>query len=140
MISLGDPLLFKALSWLALGNLGENTDLLLHPMAFAGWAGMFVTALNLLPIGQLDGGHVSHALFGDRSYLVALAMFGGLLGFSLMEGNVTWVPLLLLLLLFGIRHPRSYDDGRALGNARLALGLLLAAVFVTCFVLVPIRF
>ena len=139
MISLGDPLLFKGLSWLALGNIGDNMDLVLHPMAFAGWAGMFVTALNLLPIGQLDGGHVTHALFRERSYLVALTMFGGLLGFSLLEGNVTWVPLLLLLLIFGIRHPRSFDDGRPLGNARMALGLLLAIIFVTCFSLVPIR-
>jgi len=139
MITLGDPLLFKGLSWLALGNLGDNMDLVLHPMAFAGWAGMFVTALNLLPIGQLDGGHITHALFSERSYLVALAMFGGLLGFSLLEGNVTWVPLLLLLLMFGIRHPRSFDDGRALGNTRTALGVLLAIIFITCFSLVPIR-
>jgi membrane-associated protease RseP (regulator of RpoE activity) len=138
-ITLGEPLLFKALSRLAVGDIGPNADLMLHPIAFAGWAGMFVTALNLLPIGQLDGGHISHALFGRRSRMVAFAMFGGLLAFSLVERNFTWVPLLVLLFFFGIQHPRMMDDGRSLGSRRQALGLLLGIVFLTCFSLVPIN-
>ena len=139
VITLGEPLLFQALGWLAHGSLGENVDMLLHPVAFAGWAGMFVTALNLLPIGQLDGGHISHALFGFRSRLVAVAMFGGLAVFSMARQNPTWLPLLLLLFFFGIQHPRTGDDGLPLGRSRQALGLLLALVFLTCFSLVPIR-
>jgi membrane-associated protease RseP (regulator of RpoE activity) len=139
MISLGEPLLFKGLSWLAHGPVGDNMDTVLHPMAFAGWAGMFVTALNLLPIGQLDGGHITHALFGSRSRLVAVGMFAGLLGFSFIELSFTWIPLLLLLFIFGIQHPRIRDDGRPLDAARRSLGLLLGAVFVTCFSLVPIN-
>jgi membrane-associated protease RseP (regulator of RpoE activity) len=114
-------------------------DVMLHPLAFAGWAGMFVTALNLLPIGQLDGGHVTHALFGERSRLVAFAMFGGLVVFSLWQREITWIPLMLFLLLFGIRHPRIYDDARPLGTVRVLLGLLLGIVFATCFSLVPIH-
>ena len=139
MISLGEPLLFKGLSWLAHGPVGDNMDTILHPMAFAGWAGMFVTALNLLPIGQLDGGHIAHALFGSRSRLMAMGMFAGLLGFSFIEHSFTWIPLLLLLFFFGIQHPRIRDDGRPLGAERRALGLLLGAVFITCFSLVPIQ-
>ena len=67
-ISLGEPLLFKGLGWMAHGSLGDNMDVMLHPLAFAGWAGMFVTALNLLPIGQLDGGLLEDAddLLGMR--------------------------------------------------------------------------
>jgi membrane-associated protease RseP (regulator of RpoE activity) len=139
-ISLGEPLLYQGLSWLALGSLGESVDVVLHPLAFAGWAGMFVTALNLLPIGQLDGGHISHALFAGRSRLMAFAMFGGLAAFSLWAGDATWIPLLALLFLFGIQHPRSMDDGRPIGAGRKVLGAVMALVFVTCFSLVPIRF
>ena len=139
VITLGEPLLFQYLSRLAHGTLAENLDVMLHPLAFAGWAGMFVTALNLLPIGQLDGGHISHALFGFRSRLVAVAMFGGLAVFSMARQNPTWLPLLLLLFFFGIQHPRTGDDGLPLGRSRQALGLLLALVFLTCFSLVPIR-
>lgn len=139
VISLGEPLLFQALGWLAHGSIGQDVDMLLHPVAFAGWAGMFVTALNLLPIGQLDGGHITHALFGSRSRQVALAMFGGLAAYSLIERNVTWLPLLILLLVIGIQHPPAFDDGLPLGRGRAIVGVLLGVIFVTCFSLVPIR-
>ncbi|HWP85588.1 MAG TPA: site-2 protease family protein [Terriglobia bacterium] len=138
VIHFADPLLFKGLSWLALGPLGSDVDLLIHPLAYAGWVGMFVTALNLLPIGQLDGGHISHALFGRRSRVVAFAMFGGLLAFSIWEQTFLWVPLLVLLFLFGIQHPRVQDDGRPLGRKRVAVGILLGVIFTTCFTLVPV--
>jgi membrane-associated protease RseP (regulator of RpoE activity) len=137
-IHFADPLLFKALGWLALGGLSPDVELMIHPLAYAGWVGMFVTALNLLPIGQLDGGHIAHALFGRRSRLVAFAMFGGLLAFSFWANTFVWVPLLVLLFFFGIQHPRIQDDGRPLGSARLAVGVLLGIVFATCFSLIPI--
>ncbi|MBI4463374.1 MAG: site-2 protease family protein [Acidobacteria bacterium] len=140
VITLGEPPFFRYLGQLAHGNLGDNVDLLLHPVAFAGWAGMFVTALNLLPIGQLDGGHISHGLFGPRSSIVARSFFGGLAVYSLIQKNVTWLPLLLLLFLFGIQHPRMADDGQPLGRGRQVLGVVLGLVFVGCFSLVPIRF
>ena len=138
-ISLGEPLLFQGLGWLAHGSLGDDVSLLLHPLAFAGWAGMFVTALNLLPIGQLDGGHISHALFGAKSRLMAQAMFGGLALYCVVNQTFTWIPLLLLLLFFGVQHPRSFDDGLPLGSGRRAVGLLLGLVFLFCFSLVPIK-
>ena len=138
-ITLGEPLLFKGLGWMVHGVLPKNVDLMLHPLAFAGWAGMFVTALNLLPIGQLDGGHVTHALFGNRSRLLAGAMFLGLGLYCIVTRNVTWIPLLLLLLIFGVQHPPVMDDGNPLGGTRRGLGLLLAILFLTCFSLVPIQ-
>jgi membrane-associated protease RseP (regulator of RpoE activity) len=138
-ITLGEPLLFKGLGWLVHGALPKNVDLMLDPLAFAGWAGMFVTALNLLPIGQLDGGHITHALFGNRSRLVAGAMFLGLGLYCIVTKNVTWVPLLLLLLIFGVQHPPVMDDGNPLGGGRRAVGILLGILFLTCFSLVPIQ-
>lgn len=139
-ITLGDPLLFRGLEWLAHGTLASNFDVLLHPLAYAGWAGMFVTALNLLPVGQLDGGHISQALFGSRSRLVAFAMFFGLGLYSIVSHNKTWIFLLILLLLMGIQHPRSMDDGYPIGLTRQILGVVLAVIFITCFSLMPITY
>ena len=79
---LGDSLLFSFLSRVIVGSLPDSVDILLHPVAFAGWIGLFVTSLNLLPIGQLDGGHIAFAILGDRhryvsiTLVAALAMFG----------------------------------------------------------------
>jgi len=139
VITLGEPLLFQGLTWLAHGDLQQNVDMLLHPLAFAGWAGMFVTALNLLPIGQLDGGHITHSLFGSHSRQVAFGMFGGLALFSVLQRNFTWLPLLIILLVIGIQHPRSFDDGLPIGRGRVYVAILLAIIFVTCFSLVPIQ-
>ncbi|MBI2815952.1 MAG: site-2 protease family protein [Acidobacteria bacterium] len=131
------PFLFRGLKWLALGSSASGLGLALHPLAYAGWAGMFVTALNLMPVGQLDGGHVSYALFGSRGRLIARAMFFGLGLYSIVTHNAQWVILLMLLLLMGIQHPRTRDDGYALGPTRQMIGALLALIFVSCFSLVP---
>ncbi|MSO21092.1 MAG: site-2 protease family protein [Acidobacteria bacterium] len=139
-ISLSEPLLFQGLSWLAHGSQADSVDMMLHPLAFAGWAGLFVTALNLLPIGQLDGGHISHSLFGARSRAVAMSMFAGLLAYSVWDFTPTWIPLMILLLVFGVKHPRQIDDGLPLGWPRTSLGVLLAVIFFTCFSLSPITF
>src|SRR4030042_3538250 len=63
-LRLADPLLFSFIQRLVLGEISENYEILLHPIGFAGWVGLFVTSLNLLPIGQLDGGHIAYGLFG----------------------------------------------------------------------------
>ena len=139
VITLGEPFLFQGLSWLAHGSLGQDMDVLLHPLAFAGWAGMFVTALNLLPIGQLDGGHVVHSLFGMRSRQVAFGMFGSLALYSVVSQKFTWLPLMVLLLVIGLQHPPSQDDGVPLGRGRVYFGVLLAIIFLTCFSLDPLQ-
>ena len=66
-LMLGEPLLFKLLAWLTFGPLPEHLDIALHPVAFAGWVGIFITALNLFPIGQLDGGHILYAPAAQES-------------------------------------------------------------------------
>ena len=136
-VSLSEPLLFKGLGWLAHGFLPDTKDVMLHPLAFAGWAGMFVTALNLLPISQLDGGHISHALLAAQSRWIAFGMYGGLLAFSLIYHSYDYMLIMILLLVVGLRHPPTMDDHLSLGTPRTVLGLLLGIDFVTCFSLIP---
>lgn len=110
----------------------------LHPLAFAGWLGLFVTALNLLPISQLDGGHVLYSLVGKRQKLFAWAFFAALipLGF-LWAGWWIWALLVLVVGRGRVRHPSVFDDVQALDGRRVALGLLAAVVFALCFIPVP---
>ncbi|UCE04585.1 MAG: site-2 protease family protein, partial [bacterium] len=108
-IFLGESFLFSKLAEIVLGPIPEGYDTLLHPMAYAGWAGLFVTALNLLPIGQLDGGHVLYAIFGHNSqqiYKFAMVAFI-IIGAFLYPG---WLLLIVLLLWIGFRHPPPEND------------------------------
>jgi membrane-associated protease RseP (regulator of RpoE activity) len=129
-LTLGEPILFRWLTRMAWGGSLGNADLILHPAAFAGWAGFFVTALNLLPVGQLDGGHVAHALLPRRSHLVGWATVG-VLGIAALRFP-GWSLLLLLVLLLGVRHPpvAAYEP---LGPGRILLGLLGMVLFVLTF-------
>lgn len=131
-------MLFRAMEWVILGARTDGTDLLLHPIAFAGWVGLFVTALNLLPIGQLDGGHVAYALFGRRATWVAGLAFVTLGALTISQGY-HYIAILILLWFIGLRHPPTQNDTVALGPRRRGLGLILAIVFITCFSPVPIE-
>ena len=74
-ISLGSSLLFSFLSRITIGVVPEHYDIFLHPMAFAGWIGLLVTMLNLIPVGQLDGGHIAYAIFGQKTSLSAFLRY-----------------------------------------------------------------
>ncbi len=138
-IILGDPVLFQIFERIAFGPGAPGEILLLHDVAFAGWVGLFVTALNLLPIGQLDGGHIGYAVFGQRSRLLAKLAFGGLLLITVTI-SVNYALFLVLLLVFGIRHPPTMNDALALDPRRKKIGWLLAATFVLCFTPAPLEF
>ena len=125
-ITLGDPLIFRALQWLFFGYTPEGTDLLLHPIAFAGWVGLFVTALNLLPISQLDGGHINYALFGRRSRAVSIVAFVGLGAVTIFYGY-QYTLILILLWFMGIAHPPTLNDTIELGPARRRIGVFLGS-------------
>ncbi len=137
-ITLGDPLIFQAMEWFIFGAQPENSDILLHDMAFAGWVGMFVTALNLLPISQLDGGHVVHAVFGRKSKYVAGAAFLCLAAVTLM-GGYSYALFLILLWFMGVKHPPTMNDDVSLGASRQKLAVALLVVFVLCFTPVPLQ-
>ncbi|HHT9120049.1 MAG TPA: site-2 protease family protein [Candidatus Hypogeohydataceae bacterium YC41] len=137
-LGLGEPLLFKLLSRLVVGKVPEGLDVFLHPVAFAGWAGLFVTALNLLPIGQLDGGHIIYALLGRKSEIVYRV---GVLAFCAMAifYSPGFILFAMLLLLFGFRHPAPADEYTGLDVKRKFLGVLIFIIFVVCFTPVPLK-
>lgn len=135
-IHLGSPLIFTILEYFILGPVPDHLDVILHPVAFAGWIGMLVTMLNLIPIGQLDGGHVAFAIFGDRHREISLVMVIGLFLMGIW-GWGGWFIWAVLPLIFGLRHPPIYDPGAPLDPYRLRIGWITAGLFVLTFIPVP---
>lgn len=131
-IRLADPLLFSLIQSLTLGKIAEGQEVILHPIGFAGWVGLFVTALNLLPVGQLDGGHVIYALFGRRSRTVFVLTIA-VMAFITIFYNPGWILLLILIILFGFRHPAPLDDETPLDGKRKIMGGIVFGVFLVSF-------
>ncbi len=134
----GEPLLLKLVGGLIFKNIAPGHDILLHPVAFAGWVGILVTSYNLFPLGQLDGGHIFYALVGSRSKSLAKVLLAGfiLMGIFFWVGWFVWV---LLILLIGLRHPRVSDEEVSLSFSRKALSCLMVVIFVLSFIPDPIR-
>ena len=136
-IPLGEPLLFELFERILFGAPSDGTVLLLHDVAFAGWVGLFVTGLNLLPMSQLDGGHISYAVFGKRSELVGWTVFCVLLAVCLTI-SYQYALFLVLMLFMRIRHAPTLDDAVPLGRSRKVIALALVVVFALSFVPIPI--
>ncbi len=133
----GEPLVFKAVSLLALGPAPKGKDLLIHPMAFAGWVGIFVTALNLLPLGQLDGGHILYSLLGRWHKVIGWAVILLMLPAGLLW-NGWWVWAFIGLLMGPGHPPPVFSERRVLGLEK-ALGILSLLMLLLCFTPVPIK-
>lgn len=133
----GEPLAFKALAWLVHPDVPPGGDLLLHPVGFAAWFGLLVTALNLLPFGQLDGGHITYALFGSWQRRIAWPLLAVLavLGFW-WTGWWFWAVIALVM---RVRHPWIPDEAAMLDPRRRLLGFLCIVVFLLCFTPEPIK-
>jgi membrane-associated protease RseP (regulator of RpoE activity) len=134
----GDPLLLKIIGAIFFKNVGPNQDVVLHPVAVAGWVGVLVTAMNLFPLGQLDGGHVSYAVFGPRAKAIGrvfLAVFV-VMGIFFWAGWLVWA---LVIMLLGLKHPRIWDEDASLGTKRKIIGFLTLAVFILSFIPDPIK-
>ena len=133
----GDSLLFKLLSRLTIGPVPYGFDVILHPIAMAGWFGLFVTVLNLLPVGQLDGGHVLYAMFGRRHRAIARGVLVLIvaMGFFGWTGWFLWATLLMFT---GLDHPPTLDRETPLDPRRRLAGWLTLVVFVLTFIPVPI--
>lgn len=130
-INFPDPLVLQWLIRIIL-NPPEGAVVLAHPILFAGWIGLLVTSLNLLPAGMLDGGHVIRALFGPRIHTISswLAVAAAaLLGY--------WLMALVILMLLRRGHPGPLDDVSAVSPSRIAVALALVAVFILSAV--PLR-
>ncbi|PID58605.1 hypothetical protein CSB45_03410 [candidate division KSB3 bacterium] len=162
-VSLGSSLIFSALSRLIAGATPPGYDLLLHPIAFAGWIGMLVTMLNLMPVGQLDGGHVTYAVLGPAlhrkiaSSVLPILLILGLLPipqlmyyarFDTMPpewmqfiGRFGWPGWLLwfaiLRFLIGTAHPPTCDEHQALDPRRKIIGWIAVIIFILTFTPAP---
>ncbi len=134
---LGDSLLFSLLTRLTLGVTPETATISLHPIAMAGWFGFLVTFLNLLPVGQLDGGHVAYAMFGRWHRWVSRLFVGVILvlGFSGWAGWFVWAILVSIL---GLDHPPTVDLDTGLDRRRMVAAWLTVGVFILTFMPVPI--
>lgn len=141
LVSLGEPLLFRFAAWLIFGDVPDGYSINMHPMAFASWFGLLATALNLFPVAQLDGGHISYAVLGRRSIWVTLAMV--LVAVGLASFSASWIAwtvmILLMLFIVGPRHPPTLDDYTPLDATRLWLALFALFMLVVCFTPAPIE-
>jgi membrane-associated protease RseP (regulator of RpoE activity) len=143
-LSFGTPMILRLFEWIAFPGVRE-VDLYLHPVARAAWVGLLATALNLLPIGQLDGGHVLYAFLGERTRWTsrfAIASLAGLGLFQLFTSaykmGYMWIFWAGFLIFFGMRHPAIVDPS-PVGRMRTWLGVLALIIFILCFTAAPIR-
>ena len=138
---LGEPLLLKFASWVFWGPLPDTQTLVLHPVGFAAWFGLLATSLNLFPVGQLDGGHISYAVLGKRSTYVTIAMIGVAIALSYRSASwIVWTIMITgMLFAFGVRHPRVIDEDVPLDRGRQILAVVAAIIFALCFTPAPIQ-
>jgi membrane-associated protease RseP (regulator of RpoE activity) len=138
---LGEPLLFKLAAYAVFGSVPDAYTVNIHPMVFAAWFGMLATALNLLPFGQLDGGHITYATLGRWSTPISIATVGTAICMTFI--SVSWlvmtVMMLTMLLMFGPRHPRVIYEYEPLGTRRIAVAVFALVMFILCFTPVPIQ-
>jgi Zn-dependent protease len=134
----GDPLILQWLVRLIHGPIPEHYDVMLNSWLFAGWVGILITALNLMPIGQLDGGHILYTLIGRRAHHVALLLLALALGFMIHYGEFAYALIVVLLFISGPRHPPTANDDVPLGPGRIVLGWLTLAFVIVGFTPFPI--
>jgi membrane-associated protease RseP (regulator of RpoE activity) len=139
LVYFSEPILFKFLARVVFfPGLTGAEDIMLHPMAWAAWWGLLVTALNLLPFFQLDGGHIAYALFGAGHRRWArrlLAVF--VIMIAVWPGWALWAAILVLV---GPEHPPILDEREPLDRGRKIIGWIAIAIFVLCFSFAPIQF
>ncbi len=143
-VFLGTPLLFDALAW----PFAISSDALIHPVAMAGWVGLLVTGINLLPTGQLDGGHIATALLADHARLLSSIALGVLVLLGLgvppftqdqwIPGYSGWLVFAIIILFLGTRHPPPLNSVSDLDPNRTWLGILTFVLAVACFTPLPI--
>lgn len=140
-LNFGQPILFRLAVWAVWGTAPEGYLLNLHPMGFAAWVGLLATAINLFPIGQLDGGHISYAVFGSRSTLVTLASAAALFALAFHSPSwIVWAVLMVVMLVtLGPRHPRTLDHDIPLDRPRRLVAAFALVILVLCFTPAPVQ-
>jgi membrane-associated protease RseP (regulator of RpoE activity) len=142
MIFLGEPLLFKIATWVVVGPVRDGYTVNIHPMVFAAWFGMLATAINLLPFGQLDGGHITYATLGRWSAPISIATVGITIAMTFVTVSWLLMTLVMLVMLFmlGPRHPRVIYEHEPVGGGRYLIAIFALIMFILCFTPVPIQF
>jgi len=137
-IVFGSSILFSLISEIVLNVDPEKFDVILHPVAFAGWIGLLVTSLNLLPIGQLDGGHIVYALFGEKHGLIAKITIPILIvmGIVFWRGWIIWAVLMIII---GYRHPPVVYPHIQLDKKRIYIGWASLVIFILTFTPTPVQ-
>ena len=136
---MGDPLFFTWAFELLRGPVPDGHILEIGVLGRAAWFGLLVTGLNLLPVGQLDGGHALYALFRRRAHVIARAVWWTCVGLIVL-GGPSWILWTILVRLIGIRHPPTLHDDAPLGRARVAVAILCALIFAGSFIYQPFSF
>jgi membrane-associated protease RseP (regulator of RpoE activity) len=138
--SLGEPLLFKLATHYVLGEIPVGYSVNLHPVAFAAWFGLLATAWNLLPFGQLDGGHLTYATLGDASQHFSIATVTGCVVMCFVSYSWILMTVMMLAMLYflGPRHPRVLSGEQPLGASRIILAVVALLILVLCFMPAPI--
>jgi membrane-associated protease RseP (regulator of RpoE activity) len=141
---LGEPLLFKLAAHVMFGAIPDSETLNIHPMVFAAWFGMLATAVNLLPFGQLDGGHITYALFGRKSSVISLITLTAVIGLVVFVSVTVWLVLaatmLIMLKVVGREHPPVRNEYEPLGGQRVAIAVLALIILIVCFTPAPLSF
>lgn len=147
-LTFGNSILFYLMGeYLAINPVPPMTEIYHYPLLSAGWVGLLVTALNMLPIGQLDGGHIVYALFGRKAHaIVAYSALFGILGLAVFGSSEDWFALnwvvfaLLIILVIRVKHPPVMDETSPLDLKRKLVGAFALAILVLCFIPMPVYF
>jgi membrane-associated protease RseP (regulator of RpoE activity) len=129
----GVPIIFEWIEQWLKGPTPHGFALTFHPMAYAGWVGLLITSINLMPVGQLDGGHILYALVPRKAHRVAWLFLISAIAAMIVFGLVNWIVMIILLLFMGPRHPPTANDDVPLGAWRIVLGWLTLAFVVVGF-------
>jgi len=131
----GVPAILRFFEWIIFPHV-RSADILLHPVARAAWVGILATALNLMPIGQLDGGHILYAFVGRRHGRLSRVFIVGLVALALATRTWSWLIWAGLVFFFALRHPVIFDITE-LDRSRFVLGLAALAIFLLSFTPAP---
>ena len=140
-LEFGDPLLLTLLQQFFFGTLPERAIFVMHPAGFAAWFGLLATALNLFPAGQLDGGHIVHAVVGRASRYVTLVSVLLMVGLAIFV-SISWAMwtglIVLMIYAFGLDHPPVGEEHVPIGTTRLLLAAFAVAMFALSFTPAPL--
>lgn len=135
----GSSLIFHFLAFLVKGPVPESATILIHPLALAGWLGFLVTALNLLPLSQLDGGHISYGLFGKKRIYLMIAVYAMMVAAAFFFKAWSWLIWALITVIFGFRHPPASDEITPLKTSDILIAVAAFIILVLTVMPIPLQ-